>query len=258
MAVTYIGGDANGGNVDNLTGVTWPTHQNGDYAFIVMTNQDTSTPTTPTGFTQLDTDQDGNVESTLYYKVCDGSSESGDVSLAWSTINRVTATLAVYRGATGTPTVASAAEGSTDTTHACPSVSFTGSHVILTHVSERTASGGTTSGTAPTGHTKRVEFGTSGSGGTWTAWSDNLTATSTSPQTPDDWTGTASASSVVTRTIALQVAGGAINTNAGQASETDSGQAHGRSKRAGSGLSSAANTGQVVGRRKSAGVGQAL
>lgn len=258
MAVTYVGGDANGGNVDNLTGVTWPTHQNNDYAFLQVTLQDTTALTSnpPTGFTQLDSDIDGSVESILFYKVCNGTSESGDISLTFDTINRVSAVLSVYRGMTGTPTVASAAETGTDTTHDCPSVSFSGSQVSLVTMSERVNSG-TTSGTAPSGYTKRHEFGTGGTGGTYTGIADNLTAAS-SPIDPGDWTGTTSASNVVTRTIAVQVASGAVNVDAGLTTETDSAQAHGKSKRAASGLSSSAATSQAFGRLKSAGVGQAL
>ena len=70
---TYVGGDANGGNVTTITGVTWPATDADDVAFVAWTMSNGGEPTTPTGFTLLDNDDDGTCRSYLFWRVCDGA-----------------------------------------------------------------------------------------------------------------------------------------------------------------------------------------
>src|SRR6266508_480430 len=199
---TFVGSAANGANIATLTGVTWPTHQSGDLAILAWTFADTITNTTPAGFTLVGTLDDPSCRSYVYKRVCDGT-ESGDVSLVNSGINRQTAVLVVLRGYSGVDASASRAETVTGTSHACPALTFTNGSTLVVVAAERLTTG-TTTATAPSGYTKRAEFGTGGTGGTYTQIADDGLATSqTSPVTPPDFTGFVSGGTAVTWTIAL-------------------------------------------------------
>ncbi len=200
---TFVNGVANGGNVTTLTGVTWPTTQSSDLALLSWIFANTVTHTDPAGLTLVSTADTSSGRSRIYKRVCDGT-ESGDVSLVNGTINRQTAALVVYRGYSDVAAFASRVESVTGTSHACPALTFPDGCSLAVVAAERLTSG-TTNGTAPSGYTKRAEFGTGLTGGTYTQIADDGLATAqTSPVTPPDFTGFVSGGNAVTWTIALQ------------------------------------------------------
>lgn len=201
---SFVGGDANGGNVTTLTGVTWPAVQANDFAVLAWTASTSVTFTTPSGWTLVNQVDDDTCRTNLFTKVCTGS-ESGDVSLVVSGTTRQSAVLAVYRGYTGIDVHASATEAGTATSHDCPAVTTTVSNApVIVVVAERLSTG-TTTATPPSSYSVRNEFGTSGAGGTYTGLADDGLAVSRGPGSvdPASWSGMASAAAVVTRTIAL-------------------------------------------------------
>jgi len=215
---SFVGADANGGNVTAITLVTWPAVQSGDLAILVWTFQNTLTPTDPTSqtFTLVATADDPSCRSRVLKRVCDGT-ESGDIS-GWSmTINRQSAVLYVVRGFSDVAGAVSFAETTAGTTHDCPSIgtgdgAANGDSIVVA-VSERLTSG-TTNATAPTSPVTFAEhagseFGTGGSGGTYTGVADDGLATSqTMPFDPGAWSGHVSGSVAVTWTLALRPSGG--------------------------------------------------
>lgn len=220
MAVTLVGADNGGGNVLNinlaLDPLAWPTVQAGDFALMWWTLQSTQTPTDPSGFDfeQSQTNSSGSTMSRFYSKICAGT-ESGNISLGASGINRMSAVLLVLRGAHVTApldTFNVRNETSAGTTHACPQVTTGYSDcVIVTAVCER-ATSGTNDWTAPSpGYTERSDSTTdaTGSGGTITAVADDgLTSgrASGTAVTPPVWTSANSFSTtnVITWTVSVR------------------------------------------------------
>lgn len=212
---SFVGTSANGGNVTALTtansaAITWPTVQSGDLAILAWTFQNTATPTDPTSqaFTLFDQVDDGSCRSRLLYRICTGS-ESGTIS-GWSNSiqNRQTAVLFVVRGFVsfvGT----NATEPGTSATHDCPSIGTgngaANSDSVIVIGTDR--AGLTTTATPPTGWSKRTtsEFGTGGSGGTYTGIADDGLTGQTMPVDPGVWTMQSGTTSV-TRTLALRPA----------------------------------------------------
>lgn len=223
MAITFVGADAGGGNIADISTMgtdssdplyvqrlAWPTVANGDFAIIWWAMQNTVTPTIPGGWTvALSNDTTtGSGRGRLMTHVCDGT-ETGFISLTNSggTINRQSAIILVYRGALGldgTPTVRN--ETVSSTTHAAPSYTTTAANAsILTFVMER-SSNVTTGWTPPGGYTERADSGTyaTGSGGTIVAGADDglaVVRSSGATVSPGSWssnsaTGTANVATV--------------------------------------------------------------
>lgn len=216
---SFVHADANGANIQALTGVTWGTAgaaaQSGDLALIVWTFQNTLTPTDPTSesWTLVGTTDDPSARSRVLKRICDGT-ESGDIT-GWqcSAINRQSAVLYVVRGYSDVAGAVSFAETTAGTTHDCPQIgtgdgAANGDSIIVA-VSERLTSG-TTNATAPSGFTEHTgsEFGTGGTGGSYTGVADDgLVTSQTMPFNPAAWTGHVSGGVAVTWTIALRPTG---------------------------------------------------
>jgi hypothetical protein len=205
MRISYVGGDAGWGNntvtFDVSTDfVVWPTVQPGDFALLAWNYQNTATPTTPTGFSQIDYQIQGSEGASVYGKVCTGS-ESGNIVLVNSTSiqNKQGAVLAVYRGTHKTSPVLAAdfteAGGSvTANTHAAPSETLNVSDcAVATFFAER-ASPSSTVVTPPSGYTTRQSNAGQlvGSGSSSIALADDGLATnraSGASVSPGNWVG---------------------------------------------------------------------
>lgn len=214
MRIKFVGGDSGGGNIQVMTGLTWPSVLAGDLAVIWWVMQNTSTPANPTGFT-LDTTFDTvSLRARLEHKICTGS-ESGDIGLDVGTINRQSACLVVYRGTHRTSPILSGdyairSESTSGTTHANPAqILPVADCAVLTFVGER-ATNGTNNWTAPSGYTERADSLTlaTGSGGTICAAADEGLATdrqSGVSVTPGVWTSANSFSSSTVSTVTLVI-----------------------------------------------------
>lgn len=214
---SFVDSATDGGNLTSLA-PTWPTIQAGDVALLWWLMQNTSSPTTPSGFTLpasglVDGDS-GSMRMGLYWKALDGS-ESGTLSLTGTATNRQCAGMVIYRGAHLTAPLSDwqvRDEGSTVSSHPCPTV--TPAHAgcaIVTAVGER-ATTGTSGWTAPSpGYTERADTDglATGTGGTILAIADDGLATTRTAGVgvaPPNWTSTNTFSSanVLTWSIALR------------------------------------------------------
>lgn len=233
MTITRVGAAKDSLNTAALA-LAWATAgggsapQNRDFALLVWNGRVDLTWTPPTGFTLVE-----NVEPTtgthrgrLYYRVCDGT-ESGNVTLTQSDINKQTAILELYRGVDPAAPISDAKsliETVTRTTHACPQVT-TGSadEAIVTFIQERVTDS-STNYTAPTGYTKRDQPAPAGGGGsTSAAAADDGLAVSRpagTNVTPPNWTNGVSTANVITWTVALKPAASDINAAAGRVTGT--------------------------------------
>lgn len=213
---TYVGGDANGGNVTNLTTVDWPAGvQSGDVALFAWTHSSTTTEATPpSGFTLYDTDTDGACVNSLYVKVCDGT-ETGALSVSTDLTTRQTAALGVFRGYSGINAQTSALHTTAaSTSHNPPAVTPTVADAAIVIVTAERVTTGSTSATAPAGFQTRQQFGTGGTGGSFT-WlgSDDLVTSRTAGVAVDPASvvhGVAAADAVM-RTIALEPTSTAVD-----------------------------------------------
>ncbi len=204
----YVGGSATTGDNIATKTLTFPTVQAGDLAIIQygQTTTDTlSADATDSGFTLIDTTDDGTNRRLVYTKTCDGSEDGTTITFTTSPIGRHSGQLVVYRGCTF-GSIDSAVETGTDLTHESPPVTTTvADQPTVIMVMERISSG-TASYTVPTGWTKRQEHAVVGSGGFTGAVADDLAATRASSTlvTPGSWVGSGTnAANVVTTTILL-------------------------------------------------------
>lgn len=213
---SFVGADANGGNVTTITGITWPSVQSGDLAILAWVFVNTDTVTDPTSDTfSLVTQQDSqDCRCRVLYRICDGS-ESGDIT-GWSgTAQRQCATLFVVRGYTAISGFTVFAETTNGTSHDCPTITTSNGFGALTPANgdttlvlaaERAGSTGTL--TAPSGWSTRTgsQFAATGSGGTIVGVADDgLGDASTMPVNPGSWTGfTVSTDDALTITLALR------------------------------------------------------
>jgi hypothetical protein len=201
QAIAFIDGFSSGGNVISLT-PAWPGSQSAsDFALLWWTFQSTATPTNPTGFTQVATNNtaSGAGTSRLFSRALDGTEGTGTITLSApvsAAAERQSAVLAIYRGVDSIDQFAWRAETTAGTTHANPQVTTVAANCgIVTAVLER-ATTGTNGWTAPTGYTEREDTTTqaTGSGGTITACADLSTGVLLTPfaagsaVTPPVWT----------------------------------------------------------------------
>jgi hypothetical protein len=212
--VSFVNSAVAGANLATIA-PTWPSVLAGDTALLTWALQSTMTPTDPGAFVldQTDNATTGAMTSRVYHRNCDGS-ETGSFNLTASGANRMSAALAVYRGCHLTSpidTISVRNEGTSGTTHACPSVT-TGfaDCVVVTVISERSTTG-TNGWTPPSGYTERADTTTlaTGSGGTVTAIADDGLASGRSAGTvvtPPVWTSTNAfaTANVVIWTISLR------------------------------------------------------
>jgi len=171
---SFVGADADGGNVTSLTGIQWPVVQAGDVAILwwTMSTSVVPTPAPPTGFTLIETydANSGSQRNYLYYKVCSGS-ESGTLTLTLDLSTRQSACLWVGRGFHATTPIDGFSkfdETAAGTTHDAPSYTLINADCgILTLVGER-GSSGTNDYTPPSGFDQNhidslaLAFGTGG------------------------------------------------------------------------------------------------
>lgn len=203
-------------SASTLPGVTWMSHLAGDVPILAWALVNTATPsldatfTTPTGGNVVDT----NVRGIIATKTTTGS-ESGDVSLSCDapSANRMVGALALFRGYTGIAQIVSLGEasGTAVTTHACPTITPTvaGSAFVMVYL-DRVSTGNTTV-TPPAGFTKAVEFGTSGSGGTYLQICYDLSGTrGLTPFTPASWSVAVGSTSAIVFLIELPPSGSAF------------------------------------------------
>jgi len=208
---TYVAGDASSDTTSptTLTGVTWPAHSGDDLALLAHAYGDgTNTGTMSATFANLADLTDTNLRAVLGKRIPSvmTGSESGDVSLTTTTGARQVGTLGVWNGYTDVQQVVNQPEtsGSAVTTHASPSITpqVTGSGFVLIYMERVTT--GTTTITPPAGFTKRLEFGTSGSGGVFVCVADDLSGTrGLTLFTPGSWTGSTATTSAMVYLIEL-------------------------------------------------------
>jgi hypothetical protein len=209
---SYVGAATDGGNLEDLS-ITLPSVQAGDVAVLLWLMQNTSTPTTPSGFTlpssALVDGDSGSMRMGLYWRALPSG---GSVTLDGSASNRQSAVLAVYRGAHETAPISAwevRDEGSSVSSHPCPEVTpLHDGCVILSGVGERASSGTTGWTTTYTERADSVALAT-GTGGTICAIADDGLATLRTAGvgvTPPNWvSGSAFASAnVLTWSIALR------------------------------------------------------
>ncbi|HEY9474896.1 MAG TPA: hypothetical protein VIS06_13715, partial [Mycobacteriales bacterium] len=233
MTIIRVGAAKDSQNAAALA-LAWATAGGGsapqadDFALLAWNGMVGLTWTDPAGFTLLrNVDAPtGSHRGRLYYRVCDGS-ESGDVALTHSAINKQTAILELYRGVDPAAPVSdfeSFIETVTQTSHACPQVT-TGSvdEAVVTFIQERVTDS-STNYTAPSGYTKRDQPAPAGGGGsTSAAAADDGLAVSRAAGTdvtPPNWTNGVSTANVITWSVALKQAVSDINALAGRVTGT--------------------------------------
>lgn len=190
-------------SVTSIT-VAWPAGiQAGDYAILNWALSSGQTSSSDGGLTLLNQADDSGLRSRVLTKVCTGT-ETGSITLTTTPGGaRMCATLAIYRGYTGVLVSASTTDATTSTSHTAPALTYSGLATLISLTSERITSGSTTA-TAPTGWTKEVEFGTSGTGGTFCAIGDNAVATPIAqPGAWGSWTHNVAAADSVVWSLAL-------------------------------------------------------
>lgn len=212
--VTLVGSGADGGNLQDLTGMSWPAGiRAGDAGVLLWSQQNTFTYAASGGFVDVDTQVNGSLQVKLALRVCDGT-ETGAITLSSSGFNRQSAVLAIYRGLDTARPLASYTyrlESVSGATHACPAVTPPEADaVIVTGIGER-GSTATSGWTPPAGYTERGDSGSlgRGSGGTITGIADDGLATARkggAAATPGDWTSTNAFATaiVITWTLALR------------------------------------------------------
>lgn len=172
MAITFVGGVSDSAITSvSSRQVTIPTVQSGDIAFLTYMHG-TQEATTPDGWTLLRAANSGTAFAELFTRTLAASDSGTTVTLTVGTAQRQSATLAVYRGASGTPTATH--EGASATNHPVPAiVAPAGGAVAVTAIAER-GSTPSTAFTAPDSYVRRGHSYGVGSGACSTAFADNL------------------------------------------------------------------------------------
>lgn len=178
MTASFVGGDAQGANSTSVT-VTMPGGiQAGDIALIAHPYSPTVTggtdPTTPSGWTQLDTeDWSTSYRARLYGKVLTGSETT--VNFANGT-QKLTSTLGVFRGVTAIHVNGFRLATTVATTHTAASATASVNVVQVAFITER-ESVPSTAFTPPAGHTMGPAVYMTGGGATCAGLAYNLTTT---------------------------------------------------------------------------------
>jgi len=225
---TFVGADSNGGNVDIITAVTWPTVQSGDLAIIAWVFLDTVTPVDPTSeawsLALANVAGATDCEGRILYRICDGT-ETGDIT-GWTnggTANRQAAILFVVRGYDGISGFTVRDETANSTSHECPAITTADGFGALSPASgdttlvfafDRAAS--TAAIAPPSGWSTRTAsvFAATGTGGTVVGIADDgLTDASTMPVDPAAWTGFVSSDDAFTVTMSLRPTAGGTTFN---------------------------------------------
>lgn len=130
--------------------------------FFTRTNTiDWSGPAGVTGWTQLDTFDNGSTTSTVWEKTASSSDARATVRFTSPTYSKGVLELAVYRGATSAAPVLAHSSDSSRSTHTTPTISAPAGATVASLWSDK--SGSTTSWTAPAGVTTRdTAIGTGG------------------------------------------------------------------------------------------------
>ncbi len=218
MPISSVGTAGTAGANTATIAPAWPAGTAaGDKAYLFWAMLNTTTPNTPTGFTQIagnDTSS-GSMRTRIYRKDLTGT-ESGTLTLSntGAVANRQSAVLIVLRGAHSTTPEDVAptwrAETVAGTTHASPAITTVTANSILLVAAMERSSTGTNNWTVPTGFT---ELGDTlalagGSGGTITGVGADFTARAVGTYTPGVWTSANGFSSagVGTYTLAIREA----------------------------------------------------
>lgn len=138
--------------------------QAGDRLLYIVTAATATTLATPSGWTLLGTDSDGNpdMRSWVFTRVADGATAGSMVSAALGTRAKVSRMLLAYAGA-GTPApIASAVAGPSTNAHATPAVTAPGAALVISYWSDKSNDNTTWSTPAPV--VQRALSTTSGSG----------------------------------------------------------------------------------------------
>lgn len=196
-SVSFVGADATdlATSVTSVTGCVWPAHASGDLGIVAHASVNTETAAIDALFTSVLNQIDTNLRTVIGKRISSSmtGSESGAISFTSTpTANRQVGLVGIWRGATDVSQTVfqGEASGTATATHVCPTITptYTGSSFVMVYL-DRVSTGNTTV-TPPTGWTKRTEFGTSGSGGTYAQICDDLSGTHTAstPFTPASWT----------------------------------------------------------------------
>lgn len=178
---SLVGAIANGlvTSGTTLTGVTWPSGPNtpiaGDLALLIWNGDNVANRTTPAPFTPVGSlVTDGSLRSSLYKRQCVGG-ESGDVSLVMDAGNRMGAVLYVVRGYSDIDQVLTASDGGTLVSDHTPPPLTIGANnaAIISAYCERLTAGNTAATCNDAAYTRRAQFGTAGTGGTFVAIADD-------------------------------------------------------------------------------------
>lgn len=204
-------------SVSALTGITHTTPVTGDLELLAWLMLNTATPTLDPLFASLADVTDTNLRGIIASNVSDGT-ETGDVSLSVDapSANRQSGGLVTYRGYSGVAQVTNQPEanGTPQTVHSSPSLTpgTTGAANVLIYMDR--VSSGTVTITPPSGYAKRIEFGTSGSGGTFFCIADKLSGLAAgTPESPGTWTASVASTSAIVFAVELMptAVGGAQN-----------------------------------------------
>lgn len=201
MTFSLVGTDVSSSAVGSTStaSVTWPTVASGDLALLFWVLISTANPTDPADFTvqgSVNT-PNGTGELRCVYKVCTGS-ESGTITVSddAGTQDKVTASLAVYRGVSTTSPINAfqTLPGNTlGTSLPCPAATSTAAGVMAVTVLGSRVTTGPTSLTSASPFTSRT-FAPSpaftGGGSSAVGLADNLTPYGASGTviTPPNWT----------------------------------------------------------------------
>jgi len=198
MPVTYVGGSTSSSTVSATSrtlnmppGVT-----DGDYGIVVF-GRASGTTTAPSGWTMLDEVTAGTAIGQIWVKALSAGDAGTSITFSISSTQRVTATLAVYRGVDA---VGAHASGSNlGTSHPVPPVTADADDSCpVTLIFERSSTP-STGFTAPSGYSSRAASFGDGSGACSSGIADNLGALSADgdPVGAGSWTATGSNTAIV-------------------------------------------------------------
>lgn len=173
MAVTYVGG-ATSSATSSVTSrtLTIPTVQNDDFALIVFGHGTANQPA-PSGWTLGDAANVGSAYGEIFTRRLTAADSGSTVTLTIGTSQRMTATLAVYRGV-DSAAFAHTTDSGTSTSHALvPVTAADGGSVAVTALFERSSTPSTVF-TQPASYTMRQSSFGVGTGSCSSAFADLL------------------------------------------------------------------------------------
>ena len=197
MAITYVGGatSSSTSSVSSVT-LTIPTVQNGDLAVLVF-GHGTTNATAPAGWTLADAHTQGTMYGEIFTRTLASGDSGATVVCTVGASQRLSATLAVYRGASGIGDVEHA--GGSGTGHAVTAATAAeGGGVAVTAIAERSSTPSTTF-TPPSGYSLRQSSHGTGTGAGSTGWADRLAIIEDegNPVGAGSWTGDVSNTAIV-------------------------------------------------------------